>query len=164
MKTVILVLLSALTLNLFATVHDSTADLLGNFEEPTMTFIIGYEDASACSNDNGDWDAEMEMCFFNTENTIEVSANANGLFLSIATVGSNAHQCYFEGSVTKTTSSSLISEVESMVWNGDDYVPGKCIVTATYENADTVSVSTNGQCQEYCGARAWLEFGPATRK
>lgn len=164
MKTLSFVLLSALALNLLANVQDPTAKLLGTFVEPTQTFVVSYQEASDCTTDGGDWDAEMEMCFFDAANTAKVSATADGLYLTVDTVGSNAHQCYFEGAVTKTTATTVVSEVEAMVWNGTDFEAGTCEVTVTFENDDTVNVSNNGKCQEFCGARAWLSFGPATRQ
>jgi hypothetical protein len=160
MKT-ISVFVSILLFSTFSFAQDFQT---GTFVEPTQTFVISYMNEADCSADSGSWDNEMEMCFFDVENEATVSKKEEGLFLDIVTTGSNAHSCWFEGPVTSQSENTLVSAVEAMVWNGDDWTNGTCEVTVTYEDADTVNVSTNGQCQEFCGARAWLEMGPAIRK
>jgi hypothetical protein len=104
------------------------------------------------------------MCFFDIENTVEVSGDSQGYKLVVATWGSNAHSCVFEGQVTQVLPQALVSEVPTEVYRDGDFVPAVCEVTVSYENDETVNVSTNGNCQEWCGARAWLEMGPATLK
>lgn len=149
--------------NIFAVTSDGMT-YLGLFAEPTQTFIVGYTEEAACVSDQGNWDSEMEMCFFDVENTVEVKGDSEGYSLDIVTTGSNAHSCWFEGKVTQVLEKALVSEVPAETFNGTDWEPAICQVTVSYENDETVNVSTNGKCQEFCGARAWLEMGPATLK
>lgn len=164
MKHLIGLLTLVLAANLYA-VANGGMTFIGTYVEPTQTFVVGYTAEAPCLEDGGDWDTDMEMCFFDTENTVEVSADAQGYSLVIATWGSNAHSCVFEERVTQVLPNALVSEVPTEIYNGDgQWVSAKCVVTVTFENDETLNVGTNGNCQEWCGARAWLEMGPATLK
>ena len=163
MKSIITVVTLIIAANLYAVVSNGMT-YLGTYSQPGQTFVVGYFEEAACVQDNGDWDAEMEMCFFDIENTVEVSGDSQGYKLVVATWGSNAHSCVFEGQVTQVLPQALVSEVPTEVYRDGEFVPAVCEVTVNYENDETVNVSTNGNCQEWCGARAWLEMGPATLK
>lgn len=135
---------------------------VGKFVEPVQTFVMGYETEADCQGDNGDWDSEMELCFFPIENEVFVTETTDSYALEITTWGANAHSCMFEGDVTRVLPNALISEVPVEIWVNDAWVPAICEVTLNYSDSQTVEVSTNGNCYEFCGMRASLEMGPAT--
>jgi len=135
--------------------------MLGNFSEPTSTFVVGYETEEACTTDKGQW--IDEMCIFDAENTLVVSQQEKQVILSMETIGSNAHICSFEGPAEKISETELQSKVASDVWDGSDWVPGFCTVTASYSDTNTVQVSSAG-CEMFCGARAQLYIDSAKRK
>lgn len=137
---------------------------VGKYVEEVQTFVVGYTNAADCTSDNGDWDAEMELCFFFVDNEVVVSGNANGYTMTVATWGSNAHSCVFEGPATKVLPNALVSEVPTEIYEYEtgEWVPATCEVTVNYGEPETIDVTTNGNCQEFCGMRASLEMGPAT--
>ncbi len=163
MKLIALLALAPLTL------AASTIQPLGKYAEPTQTFIVGYEDQSSCEADGGQWDTEMEMCFFAVENTVEL-AEANGkLELTVDTVGSNAHECHFQGEAVKMSETEYVSKVNVTEFEQNDKgewieVPAVCEVSMSFLDADSVAVGNNGKCSEFCGARAWLSVDKAIRK
>lgn len=142
----------------------------GNFAFAHQTFVVGYEDEKSCLEDQGEWDKEMEMCFFPVEDTVQVKKAVGGFDIAVETVGSNAHMCGFEGPAQKTSDSTLLSSVKTEVWEENaqtgqwESVPAVCEVTVTYRDENTVSVENNGKCQEFCGMRAWLSIDEAKRK
>ena len=149
--------------NLYAAISNGMT-YIGTYAQPGQTFMMGYMDQATCVEDRGDWDTDMELCFFDIEQIVEVTGSSQGYNVVVATWGSNAHSCVFEGAVTEVLPNALVSKVPTEVYENGTFVPGVCEVTVTYENDVTVNVSTNGKCQTFCGARAWLEMGPATLK
>ncbi|MCO5142040.1 MAG: hypothetical protein M9962_03000 [Oligoflexia bacterium] len=160
----ILVLLVLSTLGTASINH-----LFGTFSEPTQTFVVGYEDQASCDSDGGQWDTEMEMCFFDAENTVELKEENGKIKLLVDTIGSNAHSCSFEGEAVQTTASQFVSKVDSTEYDQDENgnwveIPVVCEVTVDFLDENSVTVDNNGKCREFCGMRAWLSVDKATRK
>jgi len=151
---------------LSAFAETSNINFTGVFVELVQTYIVGYMDGNSCTTDGGDWDADMEICFFNAQNTARVQESETGMSLLIDTIGGNAHSCVFEGPVTTVLPEAVVSEVEAGYYDDttQSYVQGICRVTVKFQSADTVMVETNGKCSEFCGMRAMLEMGPANRQ
>ena len=109
----------------------------------------------------------MEMCFFDTENTAKITIQNNRLSVIVETVGSNAHMCLFESESAESLSNgSILAKAESSIWNGDDWEKETCevLVSPIDGSTQSISISSNSYCQDFCGARAWLEIEKATRK
>jgi hypothetical protein len=139
----------------------------GNFVSAHKTYVVGYEDEAACAADQGSWDGEA--CYFDVEDSVAVTKTNNGYSLSVETIGSNAHVCNFEGEAQIASAKELVSSVKTEEEREDDNgnwssVPVTCSVSVTYKDSNTISVTNNGNCGSFCGARAWLHIDEAKRK
>ena len=162
MKTLIALLLAPIGIALASTPF-------GTFSEPTQTFIIGYESYDACKSDGGQWDEEAEMCFFPAENLVNLQEQEGKTILTVDTVGSNGHECHFEGVATALGDGEYLSKVDTTRYEQNDKgewveIPTVCEVSLSFHDGNTVTVGNNGECSEFCGARAWLTVDKAIRK
>ena len=166
-------LLFSILILCFSSVAMSLPEQLeGVFAYAHHTGIVGYEDEKSCAADQGDWDQDMELCFFNVEDSVQVKkTQVPEVFqLNVDTVGSNGHSCSFEGEATVQSNDLLMSSVKTEVWQENaqtgewESVSATCEVTVKYADINTTAVSTNGNCQEFCGMRAILDIEEAKRK
>ncbi len=106
------------------------------------------------------------ICHFYASNTVAVSLKDQKFFLEVMTVGSNAHMCEFQGEVTSVKENTLVAAAEVELYNGETggWDKDTCEVTVEYQSQNEVSVTNNGKCSEFCGARAGLNVGQAFRK
>lgn len=150
---------------LFALVALSAASLAfaanvipGLYLEPSSTFLVGYESKEECEASQGDWsvpewDGDMALCIFRVDNIVKIEGKGSKYAVEISTIGSNGHSCSFEGTGNLMGSTIVAKSSESQ----------ECEVNVAFLDADTVNVSTNGECQDFCGARAWLQIDAAKR-
>lgn len=139
----------------------------GLFNYSHQIGMFGYENAEACKADDGEWDVDNGICFFNTADQVEVKLAAENTYnVKVDTVTTNAHTCTFEGTgkvLMGTDKFTILASTESEEWDGDKFVPATCEVTLTYIDGDTVNVVNNGKCTSFCGARADLTIDEAKR-
>lgn len=163
------VLIAFFTLTCAVSVQATEINFAGNFSAPHKTFIFGYENKKSCLADKGEWSTEDEVCLFDVSDVVKVQTSAQGATASIETIGANAHTCGFEEPVIQKSANELLAQVETEVYEYNsetkqgEFVKAICEVTITYKDSDTVSVTNNGNCQEYCGARAFLHIDEAKR-
>lgn len=134
----------------------------GTFASRTSTSILAHSRAS-CEEEGGELDGdegessepgeEMTICTVPVDDVATVSRIEGELHISIATWGSNAHSCYYEGKAI-LDGDTLTSEEK--IDDFDDGKPGLCKVTLEYLNDNAVTVDTDGDaCRSFCGGRAW---------
>ena len=154
----------AFTLN--QTVNAKQAELIeGIYSQPGQTFVIGYETQISCEGDNGNWDFESGMCLFDVEDSVQVQGSKSSLSVVVETVGSNAHSCQFESETAeRLPTGEVLAKAPGSSWDGDEWKDGICEVRVSPLKNNSVSVSSNSFCREYCGARAVLQIEKATRQ
>lgn len=155
-------LLSLAILSLSTSVQ--AANLEGLFLSPTTTWV--FTDKAECDDAKGTFESidgeERGICYFETQNTVEVKKSADAYQMEVTTWGGNTHSCYYEGKAT-LVEGKLVSETKV-----DDLDEGKntCKLTLTYGDENTLSVSEEGDaCRWFCGARGpGLSIDKAMRK
>lgn len=142
----------------------------GQFSSPHKTFIVGYEDERSCNIDKGEWDREVQMCLFDASDEVTIERWADGgLSMNIETVGQNGHSCGFASGAKEVKPGLLVGSAETEVFRYNEEtkqsepVKAICEVYVSYSDSNTVSVEDNGNCTEFCGARAALIIGEAKR-
>lgn len=138
------------------------AKMAGQFTETFEVPVGMYVDEASCVADGGKW--LEEYCSMPASNDVEVTYKNGKHELSVSTIGVNLHMCNFDGPAKRVGSRTLKASQKADYWNGKDWVPGVCEVTVKYANDKTVAVSSNGKCQSFCGANAYLEIEKANRK
>ncbi len=138
-------------------------EMVGTFTNKHDIAMMGYFQEAECLADGGSWEAEMEYCFFTTEDEIKITKSEEGkLMLSAVTWGHNAHSCTFEAEATQESELVLKSVAEGYLFGEDR--EEDCVVTLTFnEDGSTVQMDSTQSCQTYCGMRAWL-YTEATRQ
>ena len=163
-------LLTGLILATGLSTQATEINYFGQFSMAHKTAVYGYDTKKACEKDDGEWLTEDEICVFDASDDLTVTPSNQGANLIINTIGGNAHMCSFEGAATVKSANELISQVETEVYEYNsetkqgEFVKAICEVTVTYKDSDTASVSNNGKCQEFCGARAHLYIEDAKRE
>lgn len=154
-------------LSLAASATSPTYPFAGSFSFPHAVAVMGYATKAACEADKGEW-VDEGICSFQSEDSVTVLPGENGQFdVAVETVATNAHMCSFEGSARAEAPGRLVATADGDEWNDakGDFEKATCELTVTYKNsANSVSVSTNGKCRSFCGARAVLAIENATRR
>ncbi|MDD4974211.1 MAG: hypothetical protein PHY93_07650 [Bacteriovorax sp.] len=150
-------LLSALvTFSSFASV-DVQLNKTGVFKDTHPFGSFGYPNAKACEEDGGVYNDGL-CVFQDGGSTIEIKKNNNGKYdLSVSSVGTNMHLCDYEGEAIDLNAVQIISKDTV----GDE--ANRCEIVVAFTSNDTLSVITNGKCQDYCGANMSLDVENAKR-
>lgn len=123
--------------------------------------FMNYESEEACKGDNGRW--ADGLCFMDASDEVVVKKTGDEYEVSVDTITTNGHSCGFEGT-GQWTMEGILASTPSQAWDGDKFVPVTCEVLLSFVDGNTVNVSNNGQCSEFCGMRASLEISGAKRK
>lgn len=153
-----------------ATAQAGEINYVGQFSMPHKTVVFGYDDEKSCAADKGEWISEDQMCLFEVSDDVKVEQTSDGgLKMNVETIGGNAHSCGFEAAAVEKTTGLLIGSVETEIYRYNENTKETevekaiCEVSVSYKDSDTVSVSNNGNCNEFCGARAQLYIDDAKR-
>lgn len=126
----------------------------GKFVDKHKIGMFGYKSAKECKKDGGKFDGSI--CLFDSEDTVEVTKLENGNFqLAIEKVGTNAHICSFESEAVEANKVQLKAILNEELAN--------CELTVSYTSTDSLSIITNNQCNDFCGANMVLDIESATR-
>lgn len=154
MKFILFALITLVSASSFA-----SPDPVGTYKNKHKFFAQMYENKTACKADHGHWLKEESVCEFTTSDTAEVTREGNQFSLAVTTLESNFHTCEFQGPAT-LSGNTLVSKAEA-----EDYNPEtgqietvECRVSAELSSrGKSMSITTNGKCQSYCGANGTLE-------
>lgn len=126
-------------------------NLEGIFKHTYPVASYGYPNKKACKEDGGIY--KDGACWFKDGGAhVEIKKNADGLYdLVVSSVGTNMHMCDYEEKATQVTETQLLSK------------SGECEVIVNLTSKDSISVITNGQCQDFCGANMSLDIEEAKR-
>lgn len=119
---------------------------VGKYSQDKQVMLMFAADKAACLENEGEWDesGESGICFAKASDNVEVSFDAKtGYKLKVDLVGTNIHTCNFEAK------GKLLKNV--LTAKEDD-----CVVKATFKT-DSVSISNNGKCRDYCGMTVDLD-------
>lgn len=135
----------------------SGLEVTGTFKASRPFYAFNYNSSEDCNADGGEY--EDGVCLFKDGGaTVEIKKNAEGSFdLAISSVGTNFHLCDYQGTATVKNKVQLTSNDKNA-----DY-PGECVVDVLFTSKDSLSITTNGKCQDYCGANMELDQDNATR-
>ena len=151
-----------------ATPSASAADPTGVWAEPVDIAMVGYDDAAACTADEGQWEPDLG-CVFSSENTATFTPSGDAWTLNVSIIGANAHTCEFEGTARRD-GDGLIATAPA-----ERYVPGTDGAEGRFEPATcTIQIRIQGDalslegdyetCSSFCGARAFLSMSEARRR
>lgn len=161
----------SLTIALIMSLASMAVTLEGEFQKKKEIYFFNYITAADCQADGGYWtvdseDEEIGFCNFEASDNVKIQKNAEGYFLYVDTIGTNGHSCFFEEKVTSVSENEVVSvtETEAYDYETGTFKPSTCSVKVSYKDENTVDVTTEGSCEEYCGARAWLFIEDAKRK
>jgi len=124
-------------------------EIEGKYEVVRPLFMRGYH-AKACIADGGVYVGDG-LCKWEKGggSSVVISSTETNFELEISSVGTNGHTCDFSGKAALISDYHLVSKE-----NGDE---GKCEVNVFFTSVNTISVKTNGECSEYCGANMMLD-------
>jgi len=129
--------------------HPATGDdLVGSWTEEVAIQMLSYALAPECRRDGGRW-VEGDGCWFDGANTVNVTPVGE---VSVEIVTTNAHMCSFEGKLTAVDGGWTAAPVEG----------GACELRFKVQGR-LLEVSNNGECADFCGARAFLAIQAAHR-
>lgn len=123
-----------------------------------------YQDAAGCQEDGGEWDGDEDggICFLDASDELTFSKDADGkLNLSVGVIGTNGHSCDFEGEAKQIKPTVFTASAEGEDYNHETEQFDKvtCTVTVKLSNRGReASLTNNGKCSSFCGARAYLEI------
>lgn len=141
----------------------------GSFSFPHFVSFFDYEEAS-CVTEGGAW--SDGACWFQEEDRVTVEPRENGFFVTVSTIGHNAHTCEFEGPAKEIAPGTLLATAETEILvrdengEGDRFEPATCDLTLRYGNDGNLSVSVADRvtCHDLCGVNARLDIEQAIRK
>lgn len=133
----------------FSVVSASAVEIEGTFEVVRPLYMRGYK-AKDCKNDGGEYMGDG-LCKWEKGggSSAVVKATETSFLLEISSVGTNAHTCDFSGKAALVSGFQLSSKN-----NGEE---GKCEVNVFYTSPESIAITTNGECSEYCGANMMLD-------
>lgn len=140
-------------------------DFTGAFQKAKEIYFFSYPTQSSCTADEGQWDSEIESCYFSTYDEVQVKKVTNSLYdVEVNTIGTNGHSCTFSATASPLKSNSLRAAAQATVIDeSGEWQPATCEVFLYYVGS-SISVEDNGNCREYCGARAQLYIEGARKK
>lgn len=167
-------LLLAIGFSSFNTHAVTLLDLIvsGSFTKEVDVIGITYDNQSLCESDKGIW-SEEEFCVFKSENKLSVKPieGTKKYEVEISTITTNFHTCDYSGEGQAVVSDDSIKIKTSQP--STDYeqnekgeyvaVDVMCELEIIYQG-EFASVTSNGKCSDFCGARAFLEISQAQRK
>jgi hypothetical protein len=120
-----------------------------------------------CLQDKGTW--EKGICFMELDDCVSVEKKDGSYELSVDSVGPDADMCKFKshGKIIKNklVASLPNSEIIRDPLTGDFQTRTVlCEVTLSYNDANTVSITNNGNCKNFCASRAQLVVTDARRE
>ena len=149
-----------LTLTVLAILSTSASakDLTGHYAYNHDVIIPGECSQTDKLNDN--W----EDCTYDGDDSVSIYRDdiTDEMVVSVETITTNAHMCSFESTNLTILENSIIATETATDWDGSDL--GSCEVTITVDQDDSATVLTNGNCQDFCGTRASLEFDIAHKQ
>ncbi len=150
MKSTFTLIMALTSLTAFAGTQ-AGVKLEGIFKDTYPIAAHGYPNGKACKEDGGVY--KDGACWFKDGGAhVEISKKAEGKYdLTVSSVGTNMHMCDYQAEALQTNQTQLLSK------------DGECEVTVNLTSKDTISVVTNGQCQDFCGANMMLDIEKATR-
>jgi hypothetical protein len=136
----------------------------GNYVLDHEISFLSYAGASECVADQGRW--SDGLCIFPAADEVSVRRAGFHYDVKVSTVTTNAHMCEFEGEGVFQNDGSLKASAPSEVWNEgrQEWEPATCELSVSFPNGNAADVSTNENCQSFCGMRARLDIKGATRK
>ena len=155
-----LVLFGFLSFSVFAEVS--------TYIEGKMIYFPGLSTQTVCEENQGIWNMDdhgYDYCEFESENSVRIKRDGHKVTgIAIETLGTNAHSCTLqvgmgdypvEGEITQSenTINIVVEDVLKVFEDQEDY----CEVTITQVQDDEVSVTTAGNCMEFCGTNASLD-------
>ncbi len=158
-KNIVLKILMSLIVSATAAQAGKPPSLAGKYSSDTQIVLAYANDRISCNENDGDWDAELEVCFVTATNSVVVEMSDNGYSLAVSTVGNNLHTCDFEDIADRNKKGNVLTAktlTEEFSSKKNAVVNVTCKVSATF-TGDEVSVKTNGRCQSFCGMSARLE-------
>ncbi len=113
---------------------------VGQYTE-IKTFKQSTRDKAQCEHFMGSY--KKGVCTFTQISSVNVQKNSQQeLEVSVETMAHDGKQCTFEGKLEAKNQVQYISKSED------------CEIELRYTSTRSVSVVTNGQCQDFCGAGA----------
>ncbi|EQC49717.1 hypothetical protein [Bacteriovorax sp. DB6_IX] len=137
------------------------------YAEPTGFAVYYIQDEAECSESGGIWDSEV--CLVQDENKLTLTksegTDSKVTKVNISTWGGNAHSCDFTSTNVYNVGTALkvVEPVEIYEFGSQEHKLGLCEVTLT-KTETGYSVDNNGNCNYFCGMRAWLYIENATKK
>jgi hypothetical protein len=124
-------------------------NLVGTYVQKHDVVNFSYKNKDGCEADGGKFEEGENLCLFrHTEDNFEIKKiEVNTYSLSISKIGTNFHLCEFEATATKVNENTLISKSRD----------SSCVVQVNLTGSNAISVITNGNCQEACGAGMSLD-------
>lgn len=143
MKKCLFPVLTLISFSVFA------VEIEGKFEVVRPLFMHGYNSKS-CRADGGVYVGDG-LCKWEKGggSNVQITATETNFDLIISSVGTNGHTCDFSGKASLISAYHLISKESS-----DE---GQCAVNVFFTSENTISIQTNGECREYCGANMALD-------
>ena len=149
--------------------QDAQLKMDGQFVLPHEVPVFSYASKKECQKNHGQW--LDDLCTVKTEDTVKIQSQGNGKFsVSILTVGSNFHSCSYNGEATVANQVQLLSEQPTTQYvfdpNTQDAkaIPTTCSVRIQFQNPNTLSVFSSGNCDELCGVSGTFDTEGLYRK
>lgn len=152
MKT--LILLSLLSSSIFAQETKIVIpSIVGEYSVQKTIMLSFAKDKNECEENGGAWDNNENSCSLNFSDNASIKNDPKlGYNLHVITFGTNMHHCDFEGYGTYSKNVLTVKD-------------GECVVKAKLSaSGNTLSVSANEACRDYCGATAELNIPQLKRK
>jgi hypothetical protein len=131
------------------------ASISGSYVRKHGVVAFSYQTKDACEADGGQFEEGENLCSFrNVEDNFDIEKTSESTYsLHISKVGTNFHLCEFQNTATLVDEKNLVSkEAET-----------NCEVRVALTSDNTISITTNDQCQDSCGAGLSLDTDLATR-
>ncbi len=132
----------------------------GTFDSAKQIGVMSYADEAACTADGGRFD---EVCTFDVNDEVRISRKDKAFFVAVEILGTNFHQCLFEAKA-KRSGNTLVAREKATHYGNGKMTDVVCVVKVRFTGRDSVSVSNNGLCDEFCGANVGLDIEKALRK
>jgi hypothetical protein len=158
MKSVFAFILLATQMSFAASVN---LNMEGKFSAKHEVGMMNYATKKACLRDKGAW--IDGLCVIQSADTVEIKRiNEKQFAVAVQTIGTNAHLCDFEGVATAQNQVQLVTEPQDSTDRRSE--PGKCVVQVQFEDQNTVNVTENGSCSDFCGMNMFVDVSEAKRQ
>ena len=140
----------------------SSKAMEGTFASPKQVTMMMYADETECAVDGGRWNDGV--CVLDVADEVRISRKDKTLAISVEILGTNFHQCLFEAKARRAGHRTLIAREKVTHFADGKTTNAVCVVKVRFTGRDSVSVSNNGMCDEFCGANVGLDIEKALRK